>query len=1175
MAVSERTPEKQIAARLIFQVFKGALWFLASFAHLNAQVNQSPAALVSVRNHQGSSAPFHRPAARVTDGLIAYYPFTEGNGFVVTDRSGFSDALNLDIINEDIFTWLSNRNGISITSNLIIQCAGPAAKLHAEIVKSQAFTFEIWCKPANTTQHGPARMVSYSIDTGNRNFTIGQQADSINLRLRTTLTDPQGEPSVNSGQLVTTNESHYMVTYTAGGLERLHKNGVEIVAETRGGDLSNWDASYPLLIANEATGIRPWLGEVYMVAIYNRALSASEVQQNYNFGPTLNSPPAAPALRSPANRAFLNMKLQPLRLGWQVPDDANGDSLHFRVEIEVNKNFNTPLYTFESKSNPAGFFPLPPVSQSTDSAYFELSTPLQDGVYWWRVTARDGFEYGVPSESRSFVSDTSQPKLDRLLLTGPTFLPNWYNPNHVRAIDFGVQYDESYARRVEFDSGALGGIQFIESLQSGLDKTAMVSISLAGATDGSHLLAAALFDSAGNVSKASTMIALDATPPAKARASSQDTSSSESFAVNWKGTATDGVGSGISGKYDVRVQIDGAGWRNWLTNFAGDSAKYQGAHGHTYGFEVAAHDNVGNLEAFSGIAESVTRVDTSADVTRPSILHTPAAVVEEGQSINIQAQIQDDRRVVAALLFYQPSGKRGYQSLPMVEVGGVYQATLTAAMISTRGLNYYLRASDGSNFSYHPAANWDAKPNHISVRIIGANNQGLIKAEPQPGGSAQSAFRMISVPLLLEDSRPQTVLEDDLGLYDRKQWRLFLFNPAARRYDEFPSLAPFSPGKAFWLIVRAPNKQIDSGVGATVASNQPFQMVLQPGWNDISNPFVFSVNWSDVEVVQGDSTDIMGPYTYRGQWLLPNQVTTLSPWEGYAVFSAAPAVMIAIAPIEAMSTPGLRLSKNNAQTNWCLRLEAVCEEALDGENFLGVSPEALPEWDQYDYLEPPPIGEYVALRFPHEDWQKYRGAFSTDLRPPFADGQVWHFEVATNIHAAPISLKFQNSESLPASFRAILLDLTTFQRRDIRQSPLYVFMPDQRRLQRAFKLIVGTSAYVENSEVIRQSQPRFFSLGQNFPNPFSTAGRSPASSGGNAGTVWLYQVPEPSYVSIKILNVLGQEIRHLFSQEQEPGNYQIQWDGRANDGREMESGVYIIKFEAGRFRQSRKALLIR
>jgi hypothetical protein len=47
-------------------------------------------------------------------------------------------------------------------------------------------TIEAWVMPADDIQDGPARIVSLSADTGNRNFTLGQTTDYYDARLRTT-----------------------------------------------------------------------------------------------------------------------------------------------------------------------------------------------------------------------------------------------------------------------------------------------------------------------------------------------------------------------------------------------------------------------------------------------------------------------------------------------------------------------------------------------------------------------------------------------------------------------------------------------------------------------------------------------------------------------------------------------------------------------------------------------------------------------------------------------------------------------------------------------------------------------------------------------------------------------------------------------------------------------------
>ena len=77
---------------------------------------------------------------------------------------------------------------------------------------------------------------------------------------------------------------HVVVTYD-GAVERTFVSGVE--QETRqsiGGDFSNWDSNYPLIIGNEATLDRSYLGKIFLVALYDRVLSNTEIQQNFNAG---------------------------------------------------------------------------------------------------------------------------------------------------------------------------------------------------------------------------------------------------------------------------------------------------------------------------------------------------------------------------------------------------------------------------------------------------------------------------------------------------------------------------------------------------------------------------------------------------------------------------------------------------------------------------------------------------------------------------------------------------------------------------------------------------------------------------------------------------------------------------------------------------------------------------
>ncbi|KPL21763.1 MAG: hypothetical protein AMS23_08880 [Bacteroides sp. SM1_62] len=101
----------------------------------------------------------------------------------------------------------------------------------------------------------------------------------------------------------------------------------------------------------------------------------------------------------------------------------------------------------------------------------------------------------------------------------------------------------------------------------------------------------------------------------EATALSVDTSGYVSFNVSWL-DGFDRGGSGLSG-YDVRVREGVNDWTDWITNTTSTNAVYTGEHDHVYSIEVAARDRAGNIESFSGSAETVTVIDTLTTDIKP------------------------------------------------------------------------------------------------------------------------------------------------------------------------------------------------------------------------------------------------------------------------------------------------------------------------------------------------------------------------------------------------------------------------------------------------------------------------------------------------------------------------------------------------------------------------------
>jgi len=90
------------------------------------------------------------------------------------------------------------------------------------------------------------------------------------------------------------------------------------------------------------------------------------------------------------------------------------------------------------------------------------------------------------------------------------------------------------------------------------------------------------------------------------------------------------------------------------------------------------------------------------------------------------------------------------------------------------------------------------------------------------------------------------------------------------------------------------------------------------------------------------------------------------------------------------------------------------------------------------------------------------------------------------------------------------------------------------------------------------SVPTEFALFQNYPNPF------------NPTTVVSYQLPVSSHVTLKVYNLLGEEIATLVAGEKQAGSYTVQWDAR-----NYSSGVYVFRLEAGGFAQAKKLIVLR
>jgi hypothetical protein len=106
-------------------------------------------------------------------------------------------------------------------------------------------------------------------------------------------------------------------------------------------------------------------------------------------------------------------------------------------------------------------------------------------------------------------------------------------------------------------------------------------------------------------------------------------------------------------------------------------------------------------------------------------------------------------------------------------------------------------------------------------------------------------------------------------------------------------------------------------------------------------------------------------------------------------------------------------------------------------------------------------------------------------------------------------------------------------------------------------LSFGPSGTTDVKE-LGSSMPAAFALNQNYPNPF------------NPSTMIQFELPEAQFVTLKVYNLLGQEVTTLINNQLGAGRYRAEFDGR-----NLPSGTYLYRLQAGTYTETKKIVLVK
>jgi len=343
-------------------------------------------------------------------------------------------------------------------------------------------------------------------------------------------------------------------------------------------------------------------------------------------------------------------------------------------------------------------------------------------------------------------------------------------------------------------------------------------------------------------------------------------------------------------------------------------------------------------------------------------------------------------------------------------------------------------------------------------------------------------WRMLSLPLLPKTSDPEALLTPNLGVV-LEDWLLARWDSLAAAYryhkaayststgwsESNNQLPNFAPGLGYWLITNA--GPFDISVQGTFVAQTTQTIALLPGWNQISNPFNYPINWAGSSIkikntATGEMADLGSDLAtaWSDDFLLWWDGSNyqffiapegqLEPWKGYFFHATIPCEMIISPDLQQTGSTGLMSSQNQSSEkntqNYQSKKKESSEQTLqlsafagafsqDVYNFAGLRAEAKKGYDKLDALEPPDIQGGVDLYFPHQDWASRSGNYIQDIRQPSAKKEIeeWYFEIK-NTTGKQVVLKWMGVEQFE-NYKLVLVDLDANQTIDLYSNQQYIF----------------------------------------------------------------------------------------------------------------------------------------
>lgn len=540
----------------------------------------------------------------------------------------------------------------------------------------------------------------------------------------------------------------------------------------------------------------------------------------------------------------------------------------------------------------------------------------------------------------------------------------------------------------------------------------------------------------------------------------------------------------------------------------------------------------------------------------PILSQTASTPPNAGADAPIRVQVTNG--VNAALWVYYRLGGEGasaYRQVAMTSGDNVnYTATLPAAHVGPRGVEYYVYGVQAGGVTTLPYR--DARQNPIQQPFQMATYPALSPPDAQ--------YRLVGFSFAVDPAMVHLIFNDDLGDTSNTQWKLGRWNDALGVYQSYYDVNPVRRGRGYWLIRRGGAAVDAAGLSAfqdtSVGSTKYAKIVLQPGWNQIANPFAFAVSW-DSRLVDGAVDNHL--WSWGGE-VYDSTGSLLHPFTGYWVDNKTSGPVMLLLPYsEAVLSKSSPRVVKMVSDGWRLGLAITAGDLADRATEIGAATEATDGIDALDYGKPPcPPGRFVALGVLASADGSRPKRLAGDFRAPSAAG--WRFPLLVQgVEAGAATLRLAGAERLPAACKVALVDPRTGTAYDLSGDGAIVLphLPTPEGVR--YDLVVGPEAWVDGEVGPTTTMPRRHALEACHPNPF------------NPLTRIAFELPAPARARIEVLDVAGRRVAVLLDEQLAGGRHVVEWNGRDARGRGVASGTYYYRLSADDFTRTRSMTLLK